>query len=211
MTADIATVPVAPATFEFSLIGTWWSLPVADVAESERAIQRVLVEAIGRRDDRARLRRMLSERLTAIVADARTVHAEQLYFARDIAPGVPMPVSLGIYWPALRSLPADVAGSPKLARAALKAALAETDAAGAVRAQAESMVAAGAVLRRTYVSDSQVEEGAPVGRILRVDYWITSPASDRFVLLSFSSQLAALEEQLLQLFDAIVSSIRWKQ
>jgi hypothetical protein len=46
---------------------------------------------------------------------------------------------------------------------------------------------------------------------LVVDYWAAVPGTKRVMLVSFSTSMAELQEQLLQFFDAIMRAARWEQ
>ena len=122
----------------------------------------------------------------------------------------------GQWW----SLPSEVAAAPTLARAFLKAALHVADSTGSATGEQELDPAGGAVLRRSYRTefDTDVVEGVDTNRgeeraimyPFRTHYWMTSPVPGRFALFSFSSQFVDLETELVDLFDAIVSIVRWR-
>ncbi len=216
MTTTLADVP----TFDFTLAGQWWGLPIVDEAAADRAIRSIVVETAGQADQLANFRHLMREQLHRTVADARDANAHHLYLAREISPGLPLSGALGVYWPLLDTLPSDVAVAPKLARAFLKAALHVADSTGSATDEQELDPAGGAVLRRSYRTefDPDVVEGVDTNRgeqpaiiyTFRTDYWMTSPVPGRFALFSFSSQLVDLETELVKLFDAIVSTVRWR-
>jgi len=196
--------------FDFLLAGTWWSIPVNDPEETDRAIRRIVEDAAGRSDELATLRRLTRERLSETVADARRIEAEHLYLAREISPGLPLSASLAVYRPALDPLPEDVAASPKLARAFVKAALAEADGPGAGIEARELDLGSGAVLRRSWIVERTLQEGADPVRSLRADYWMPIPGTRGFLLLSFTSLFVPLADKLLEFFDAVVGTVRWR-
>jgi hypothetical protein len=44
---------------------------------------------------------------------------------------------------------------------------------------------------------------------VEADYWLAARDPNRIALLTFSTALAEYEEEMLALFDAVVSTIRW--
>lgn len=196
---------------EFVLPGTWWDLPVTDPDAATRRIQQLVTEAVGKADKDAEVRRRLRSGLQEAVDTARKNAAQQIYLAREVTPGVPLSASLAVYWPDVAKMPDDVASSPKLARAFLKAALNGGPDPLGEEDEEEFSLPTTDVLRRTFLSLSELEAGGDKaeGGTLRVDYWLTVPDRERFALLSFSSSFVSLKSELLNLFDAVVSTVKW--
>lgn len=193
--------------FVFSLAGSWWRLPVADEAEAERAIDRLVLDTAGRADEAATFRRLLRDRFRTTVAEVRRGEADYLYIAREIAPGLPLSAALTVSRPAIGALPAG-GSDPAVAVPALAVALAGLDAPGSGVTSDERELSCGPVLRRVRTSEV-VLDGEPVdgdADLLRADYWV--PMRGGFVLFTFSTVYTLIGDRMLELFDAIVGTVR---
>ncbi|NQX12288.1 hypothetical protein HQQ80_11680 [Microbacteriaceae bacterium VKM Ac-2855] len=206
----MTSVDVQP-DLEFVLPGSWRAIPLDDPQRERAAVRRLVADTVGSRDDRAKLRAELREAFATMAARAREAGGRDLYLAGELIPGLSIPSALVVAWPDLR-VPGQDAARPEAAASLLREALVE--ATNADPTEFSDAVAAGSgVVRRARRTRPDAEaEGlaSAAGETVIVDYWLTVPSSERVVVLSFSSALAELEEALLALYDAIVSTVLWR-
>jgi hypothetical protein len=191
---------------EFVLPGSWRFVPVADEPAAKRAIGRITEQTVGRADERARLRADIRARFTAAADRARGAGGEAMWICDEITPGVPLPASIVLYRPALMVRHEE---SAEQRRAALHELLAEP------RSDvAESDLVCGgqpAVRRAEMVSGPATDEpDAPIAETIECDYWIVQPDGRGVVLLVFACGMPLLRDKLVELFDLIVATSRWK-
>jgi hypothetical protein len=198
-----------PTALEFALPGFWWHIPLVEPEGIKRTIHTIVESAIGRADDRAELRRELREQLRGSAESAAAAGGREFYLAREIQPGIPLSAAISVYWPLLKAVPSDVAKNGKLLRGFLKATLADSDGSAAPLTEQEFSVGESAVLRRDFLVLSEPGPDNEERGTFRVDYWLTVPGKPRVVLLAFSSSFVTMREQLNELFDAIVTTVRW--
>lgn len=192
----------------FMLPGNWWHLPLGDADSApdnlDSRVRAMLHHVVGHADKYATLRRELRLKVLEAAKTALGAGASDFYFALEIVPGVPIPVSLSVYSPAI-PVGLSLEGSALAAAESLKATLTRVD-------DAQTMLSWGdremAVLRGHKVirgNELSVAGVAESGELI-VSYWLLTRGDSRIPLLSFASPLHALEEELLVLFDAIVST-----
>jgi hypothetical protein len=192
---------------EFVLPGSWQLLPVADEAAAKRAIGRVAEQAVGRADDRARLRAELRAGFTAAADRARTAGGEAMWICAEIAPGVPFPASIVLYRPPLAIRHED---SLDRRRSALHELVGEPR--GDVVESDLILGGQPAVRRAETVSGPATEEpDAPTVETVECDYWIAQPDGRGVLLLVFACGMPLLKDKLVELFDLIVSTLRWSE
>lgn len=190
---------------EFLLPGTWRYVPLADPVASKRVIARMTEEAVGRSDERATLRAEVRAQYATAADRARKAGGEAMWICSEITDGVPLPCSITAYRPPLatrrtesiddqRAALHELLGSP--ADGVLEADLASGDRPAVRRAE----------LIRGPSGDGP---DAPEIETLECDYWIIQPDGRELFLLSFACGLVPLADQLTQLFDLIVTTLRW--
>ncbi|TAJ46854.1 MAG: hypothetical protein EPO52_15075 [Herbiconiux sp.] len=192
--------------FDVALPGTWWAIPVADPAETERAVGDIVSATIGRRDQDARLRAELRARFLYAADRARSSGAVQLHLCREVMPDVPLPATLTVYWPRIALRASD---DPVEALRGVLGTITEASDAGAENlGDDDRAFPCGAAVRRRRIVTAEPgspEEGV---RTVEIDYWIATP-SHRVLLLSFACGLPDLAEQLASLFDLVVTTLTW--
>jgi len=170
--------------------------------ESARAsTKRIVEKAVGKDDSAARLRAELRERILSAVTPAREKGAIEFHFAQELTTGVPLSASLAVF-----VVRADLAELDPLAGADMSRLVAEAlrDSSNDAAIDAGSL----SVVRKTY-KHRHLEPDAPEIPILQADYWVTGVRPARVAILSFSTAFVEFEEQMLDLFDAILKTIRW--
>lgn len=219
----------AQPDFDLALPGAWWSIPLDDEATAARAIRRLVAETAGHRDEDARMRADLRRRFAAAAEQAMSAAASQLYLCREIVSGVMLPSSLTVYWPPLTLPPADPSSAPGTSAASGTTGAAASDLPPGLLAlrrllgppEAEQTeepftVADTVGLRRdrllTAPADPDAHDDPETAEITTVivDYWLVLPEAPRPVLLSFACGMPLLRTQLIDLFDLVVATIRWR-
>ena len=176
--------------------GTWAMIPLHDDDAAARRIQRLVSERVGRADRLARVRRTAKTELERLVALANDSSAFALALSLEILPGVPFPASIVLAreeWPTAREAQPDVAAH--LARC-----FPDDDA---------LELSLGAVRRRSTVRQTTYEEqSAPE---LIADYRFAAPGGERLVHARVNAPMATAPDLYLELFDAMIDSISFRQ
>ncbi|MER3387580.1 MAG: hypothetical protein RIA38_00240 [Microcella pacifica] len=176
--------------------------------DSASATIRGLVSRVaGRADQAATLRAELRANIKEIAEQARSAGAREFYFAAEIAPLVPISATLSVFLPEW-----DLDRLDELGIVELESVLRAGTSAMATPALGERTVNVPevAVVRRRYRRVVNRErEGLDPVPIFQVDYWVAAAHPARLALMSFSSPMMTYEEDLVELFDAIVKTTRW--
>ena len=189
----------------FRLMGRWWRIDVSDEAAIARSARAFVDAVTGRRDDLAGLRADARRSVAAAASAARSGGAAMLMVATELAPGVPMPVTLTVHDAAALRM------SPSIGTA-------ESDVLDTLTESLRLAAAAGIdtlVERRT--SDAPAVrvhrfDAAENGtRRLLADYWCLVPASKRVVLVQFGTPLGDIPSVMLELFDSIVLAAHYDE
>lgn len=190
------------------LPGSWWTIPVTDEDASKRAIHALANKVTNKMDDFARLRADLRRQLTELTDTAREGGAGELYLALEIVPGMPIPMSIAVFWPDLNvlgSTPSDSSTVIELVRIALQSA---SDA-GEYTDEEVATLGASATFRRCKTITHEADGDVPEYSTLVVDYWVAVPGTQHVALLSFSTNFPHERELMIELFKTIVESLRW--
>jgi hypothetical protein len=194
-------------TIDFVLPGTWWRIALDSEETVQRSAQAMSRNWLGRSDELASVRAELSARVAKAAETARLANGQDFYLSRELMSGVGVPLSLAVYWPVLPVGPSR-AGHPRSAAEALAATLRGTADAGEV----EILDCDGYGVVRVVHEQQQAEEvitDDDLGRLL-ISYWVLNPASSRTPLLSFSTPLVPLKDEIVALGDAVVSTVSWR-
>lgn len=194
-----------PAEFTFALPGDWWTVKVD--ANPEQSIRAYVERQVGRDDRLAARRGDLRRHLNGALEEARSGGAVAMYFALEIAPGVPFAMTLTTYRPQLPPHLSTEAG-PRAASDSLAAWLAQVAPDSEVGSTADAEVG---VVRERKLTLLTSEDGDQTEN-LRVDYWILTAESPSPFLMSFASPVIWPEElePLANLLDAIVETVSWQ-
>ena len=201
---------MSDADIEFLLPGRWSFIPLARPQATKRVIAQLAEDAVGRSDERAQLRAELRARFTLITDKARDGGGQQLWLGDELAPGVPFPASITAFWPALsirkQDDPEDEAAVAAAIRTLLGPAEDGTD-------EAELTVGGRAAVRRAVVTKGPVTADPDAREVetVEVDYWIVRPDGRRMLVLSCTCGMPLLRDRLVELFDVIVSTLRWSE
>lgn len=182
-----------------TLPGEWWRVPLDSEQSTIRAATR-MARSLYPGDELATLRREIRDLVGKAAEEARAARARNFWFAREIVPGVPIPLTLSMYAPELpQRMSADA--SPLAAADGLAGAI--DDDQGAVSTWAQGVIG---VMRHLRLLPATGDDAAPT---LRVDYWLAQ--GQQTTVFAFSSPLLWEEtaEPLLELTDAVVATVEW--
>jgi hypothetical protein len=177
-------------------------------AASRASIRKVAERATRRREELASVRAEIRDRFNLAADAARGSGATDLYVAFELTKGVPLPAWLTVFSPEIDATDFNALGLSELAEV-LDRGIATTDEAITT---AEPLVTPDIrAVRQSWRRVAHVEEG-DVERdfeILEADYWLATAKPNRIALMTFSTAFVEYEDEMLRLFDAVVSTIRW--
>lgn len=198
----------AATNWAFVYPAGWWTVPLHDREAIDQRVRQVVVDRLGRRDDRASARREAREHLAAAAHGAAERDGQSLaVFSMQIA-GVAITGTMAVFR----------VGRPGDENGALLPRLAGGTAGAEVTRQA---LEDGWVIRA--VRQSEVPRSSPGGvaepggnagtgeepRLpeLRADYWTERRGLEHSLQISFTTPFVPLRDALLELFDTIVLSL----
>jgi len=210
----MTAVEALPA-LRFRLPGDWWSVELHDRDAAVASAHRLVRHRIGPQDDRTLTRARLTHELTEAVDAAIRAGGQSMFIAIQILEGVPLPISFAVYLPEVAMTPAFGPDPDRvldiLERGIEQVATGEHadpgDPADRIRMALSETKATR--LHRVRVIDVGSGEDSGTLETLVVDYWVAIPGTKRVLLVSFSTSMAALQEYLLQFFDAIMRAAAW--
>jgi len=193
----------------FALPGSWAHIPLESEAAALRAVRKLTEQVTGRKEELATLRADLRARFTRVVEVAREGGAEELYVGLELVPGIPLPAWAAVF-------PADPAqvelasvGFGDLTRG-LDFAVGAAPEGGSSETLDDPRTRVHAVRhawrRKTEVAEDGVERSFD---LIEADYWGAAAEPNRLALITFSTALAEYEEEMLELFDAVIGTLRW--
>lgn len=198
---------VATGDLTFALPGNWWRIPLVQEDETEQAVRAYVEAMVGRADDKAQVRHDLRAHLAMATDEARRGAGQEMFLASEMAPGVPLAVTMVTY---LSPLPERLTDSASLDEKA-------DSFAGSLRAeddQADIDVWVGdevAVVREMGLPPLTSKEGEQEFN-LRVRYWLMREGPSQSVMFTFSTPLIWEEQRdaVLEMFDAIIGTVDWE-
>jgi hypothetical protein len=185
-----------PKDYSLVLPDRWFRIDVRPGAR-KRAIQKLMTAQFRGIDAAPNLRQQIQGRLLTMAQAAYSSGGIEIYISHQEILGVPVPASLVVsLTPATPDgttlTPEQLAGTFGDGQATLV----DLPAGTAVRTR-----------RRTVP-----EPDEPTGNILPVtslDIYVPVPSTDRYLVLAFSTNLDALADGMVELFDAIARTLRW--
>lgn len=172
--------------------------------DSAQLVTDFVAGVVGTRDVDATVRARLRRDLTAAIATAREGDAQAMFLATEIAPGLPMPVTLTVYAkPELRMSPAVGTAAGTVVDVLLESF--ELMRMPHLDTAARLSVPGSQIVRLHHVDEKPVPEtpGLRV-RTLVADYWFTVPGSKHIAVANFSTPLGDIPRVMLDFFDSIV-------
>lgn len=193
----------------FTLPGKWGRVDLSNEASSRRSIRKITETVTGRREELAMVRAELRSRFQTAADLAREGGASDLYVAFELVKGIPLPAWLTVFSPTIESTDFAALGLDAL-KTVLDLGAASNDPQVTQRTTDVEGNKIHAV-RQSWRRQRQISEGQTESsfEFLEADYWLATTGPNRIALLTFSTALAEYEEQMLALFDAVISTIRW--
>ncbi|MET0989246.1 MAG: hypothetical protein ABWY54_01225 [Glaciihabitans sp.] len=191
----------------FALPGTWGRINLASSATVQSSIRKVVEHAIGRDDRLATVRAEMRSRFLEAATVARDHDATDFHIALELAPGIPLPAWVSVFVPDIDATDFQALGLTDL-KEALNFGLstAQNDVATSQTVVEKTRVHA---VRQAFRTVQPATDEAPELELLRADYWLAAPNPNRLALLSFTTGYVQFETEMLELFDAVISTVRW--
>src|SRR5690606_13376132 len=199
------------STPRFELPGKWGRINLRSEATIQRSIRRVLDEVTRRRDDLVEPRAELRRRFQKAAEIAKEGGATDFYVAFQLVPTIPLPAWVAVFTPEIESTDFTALGLGELTQFLDKGMASWGDADAEVRSATTGPEGEIHAVRHSWRRIADVVEGDVEQRFefVEADYWLAARDPNRIALLTFSTALAEYEEEMLALFDAVVSTIRW--
>lgn len=195
----------------FELPGKWGRINLDSDASIQRSIRRVVDEVTVRRDDLAVPRAELRQRFQKAAEVARDGGATDFYVAFHLVPTIPLPAWIAVFTPEIESTDFQALGIGELVGFLDEGMSTWGDESAEVRAGATGEDGRIHAVRHSWrrVVDVVEQDVERTFDFVEADYWIAAREPNRIALLTFSTALAEYEQEMLALFDAVVSTIRW--
>ena len=193
----------------FTLPGKWGRIDLATEASSRRSIRRFIEQVSGSADQLSNLRAEMRGRFQKAADAARDGGASSMFVAVELAKGIPLPAWAVVFEPSIESTDFAALGLGDL-KSFLELGVRTAD--PAVQSADVSGLAIQAIRhswRRTTQLDP--EDEATKTEMLEADYWLAAANPNRIALITFSTGYADYEQEMLALFDAVISTIRWER
>ena len=174
----------------------WWTIDLRSDEAIRRSVGALVERQMGRADVQASLRADARRRLVDTATSAARAGGRLMAVSLMAAAGVPISLSLTVY----RVPGAGVGGGLGDVEAALRSAD------GADVAAVEGTVFP--ALRHVAERSGPAELGAENVPMLIADYWLDPGGEHGLLLLTFSTPLVALRQGMIELFDAVVATVR---
>lgn len=195
-------------TPKFVLPGTWGRVDLRSEAASRSSIRKLAENVTNRKEELASLRAEIRDRFNLAADAARGSGATDLYVAFELTKGIPLPAWLTVFTPAVEDVDFQQLGLDDLQKV-LESSIAVPD--PTVTTSERAVNPAIRAVRQSWRRVAHVAEGN-VERdfeMLEADYWLAAANPNRVALLTFSTAFVEWEEEMLRLFDAVISTIRW--
>ena len=194
------------------LPGDWWTADLTDRTAALAAAGRLIRHRIGTTDDRAALRARLHHDFTTAIDRAIEGNGRRMLLAIEVAEGVPLPISITVFAPDVDFAPAIGTDADRVLDV-LERGMREGS--HGTLEEIESMervpAAASRALRTVGIHRIAVGSGADSGEldVAIVRYWIAVPGAKRVMLVDFSCSYAALVDELVVFYDALMRVASW--
>jgi hypothetical protein len=210
------SAPLAVASYTLVTPAEWWRIPLQPEERRHASVGQLVDRQFRGLDDQPLLKRDTAQRLHATADEAaQQAGGLELFVSTQLIAGVPLGVSLLV-----SMLPAGTMSSLDRLHDALATGGPSGDTGGGpsnrpsdgVPELARETIAAGPVLRRRRtVRPGADDPGEELPRSV-VDYWVPVPGDGGLLQLSFSTPMPEqLAAAMVELFDAVTASLRWKQ
>jgi hypothetical protein len=191
----------------------WWPIPLTDDRTMRAAVNELVEHEFRGFEGRPLLQSDLRRALISQADAARAAGGRLLALCRQWANGVPVPAALVVIWV---DLPSKSHGEGADALLELRDRLHPDPDVPLAAGHALDLasVSPGRVLRNVRIDRATVPTPDLTGAesfvpALVADYWLERPDRSGFVQLAFSSPVVPIRDAWLELWDAIVSAMRW--
>ncbi|MET8895020.1 hypothetical protein [Streptomyces albogriseolus] len=174
---------VTPVDYQLLLPEGWFRIGI-EPASRERSVDALVNRRFGGVDDAPHLKRRLRDKLLAQAAAAYDQGGIELYLSMKQAGALTVPASLLVML-----LP------PGRASEATDASVVE--------------LAAGTARRRRRCTDAAPDDSEVLPSVT-LDYQVPVPGTETHLLLTFSTPLVQIADAMVELFDAVAGSLRWR-
>ncbi|MGL4339155.1 MAG: hypothetical protein ACRCSP_01845 [Rhodoglobus sp.] len=194
----------------FALAGSWAQIPLGSEADTLSSIRKMVQHVTGRADQLATIRAQMRERFVAAADAARSGGASELFIGLELMPGIPLPAWIAVFPVADKGIDTGNMEFADFARAVDLSTGSAPEGGTKKAADIDSSTALHAVRHAWRRSTDLVDEGVERSfDFIEADYWIAASEPNRLALVTFSCALAEYEEEILELFDAMVSTMSW--
>lgn len=198
---------IASTAPRFVLPGTWGRINLTSEATMRSSTRRVIERSVGRSDQLATVRADLKKRFHEAGELARSGGAVDFHIALELAPGVPLPAWLAVFLPRVEAERLDELGLADFTEV-FNLGLSASQS-GVTKSTATVEHTHVHAVRQAFRRISAATEDEPALELLQVDYWLAAAEPNRIALLTFTTHLVEYEPQMLELFDAVISTVRW--
>ena len=194
------------------LPGEWWTADLTDRTEALAAASRLIRHRIGTTDDRAALRARLHHDFVAAIDRAIEGNGRRMFLAIEVAEGVPLPIAITVFAPDVHFAPA-VGTEPERVLDVLERGMMTGEHGTLQERESATRVdaAASRALRTVGIHTVTAGTGNDRGEldVAIVRYWIAVPGAKRVVLVDCSCSYAALVDELVVFYDALMRVALW--
>lgn len=192
----------APATASRFTVLTpddWWRIPLADRKARDRSVEQLSKVQFRGIDHQPVLRARLVEQLQRQTGEAAAAGGLEMYLAVQMQ-GVPVAATLTTYL-VPHPMPDSAVALQEVLGTQADFDRVELPAAGPAFRRRRTRGAEG--------TPADGVEDAPQSTL--VDYWVGVPGQPQMLLLEFSTPMEQIADVMVDLFDAVAGSVRWRQ
>ncbi|MBG6056297.1 hypothetical protein IWX81_002729 [Salinibacterium sp. CAN_S4] len=194
----------------FALAGSWARIPLSSEAATLSSIRKMTEQITGRMDQLATLRAEMRARFVKAADVARSGGATDMFIGLELVPGIPLPAWIAVFPADYESADLSTIGFSDLVRSV------DFSTGPAIEGgtKRESDIASPTpihAVRHAWRRTTDVVEGDAEQKFefIEADYWVVASDPNRLALVTFSSALADYEDEMLDLFDAMMSTMKW--
>lgn len=197
MTSEPVAAAGRPNDYRLALPDGWYRIDVRP-GPRKRAIQALIQRQFRGINAGQQLRKQLENQLLTMARGAHSSGGIEIYLCQQEILGVPVPASLVV------SITPPTGDERALTPEQLAGTFDDDREVTLV-----SLAAGTAVRTRRRTVPAADDPNGNIVPVTNLDVYVPVPASDRYLLLSFSTNLDSLADSLVSLFDAIAGTLQW--